>query len=78
MEPMNQPPLLRRLMAKFKNANRRLVVGMACYLILILIALYGLLPARTSNDRFVLGLVLLVIALFIVKTIVHAGDDKME
>lgn len=78
MKPMNQPPLWRRLTTKLKNANRRLVVGMACYLVLILIALYGLLPARTSNDRFVLGLVLAVIALFIVKTIVHAGNDNIE
>lgn len=70
------PPV--SLRARLKGANRRLIVAMACYLVLILIALYGLLPVRTSNDRFVLGFVLLVFALLIVKTIVHTRDDKPE
>ena len=65
-------------MAERKGTNRRLIIAMACYLVLILVALYGLLPVRTSNDRFVLGCVLLVFALLIVKTLVHAGDDKPE
>jgi hypothetical protein len=75
---MSQSPMLNNLLTKLKGANRRLIVAMACYLALILVALYGLLPVRTSNDRFVLGCVLLVFALLIVRTIVHASDDKSE
>ena len=75
---MTQFPPLVSLRAKLKGASRRLFIAMTCYLVLILIALYGLLPVRTSNDRFVLGFVLLVFALLIVKTIVHARDDKSE
>jgi len=51
---------------------------MICYLILILIALYGLLPVRNSDDRFILGFVLLVLTLLIVKTLAHAQEDKTE
>jgi hypothetical protein len=75
---MTQFPLLVYLRAKLKGASSRLFIALACYLVLILIALYELLPVRTSNDRFILGFVLLVFALLIVKTIVHAKDDKPE
>ena len=75
---MNQPPPLNNLLAKLKGASPRLFIALACYLVLILIALYELLPVRTSNDRFVLGFVLVVFALLIVKTIVHAAEDKAE
>jgi hypothetical protein len=75
---MTQFPPLVSLRAKLKGTNPRLLIALACYLILILIALYGLLPVRTSNDSFVLGFVLLVFALLIVKTIVHTSDDKSE
>ena len=75
---MNQPPALNPLLAKLKRANRKLIVALSCYFILILIALFELLPIRTANDRFVLGFVLLVFALLIVKTIVHSAEDKAE
>ncbi len=75
---MTQFPPLVSLRAKLKGASPRLFIALACYFVLILIALYELLPVRTSNDRFVLGFVLLVFALLIVKTIVHAEDDKSE
>jgi hypothetical protein len=75
---MTRFPLIGSLRAKLKGASPRLFIALACYLILILIALYGLLPVRTSNDRFVLGFVLLIFALLIVKTIVHTGEDKSE
>jgi hypothetical protein len=70
--------LLSLFHAKIKEANRRLLAALACYVVLILVALYVLLPARSSQDRFLLGLVLLVVALLIVKTLVHAKDEKME
>jgi len=75
---MTQFPPLVSLRAKLKGASPRLFMALTCYLILILVALYGLLPVRTPNDRFVLGFVLLVFALLIVKTIIHARDDKSE
>ena len=75
---MTQFPPLISLRAKLKGASPRLFIALACYLVLILIALYGLLPVRTSNDRFVLGFVLLVFALLILKTIVHTRDDNSE
>jgi hypothetical protein len=75
---MPQSSAFSNLRAKLKGANRRLIIAMACYLALILIALYELLPVRTSNDGFVLGIVLLVFLLLIVKTLVHAEEDKTE
>jgi hypothetical protein len=75
---MTQFPPLVYLRARLKGAGPRLFIALACYLVLILIALYELLPVRTSNDRFILGFVLLVFALLIVKTIVHAKDDNSE
>ena len=71
-------PPLATLRAKLKGPSPRLFIALACYFVLILIALYGLLPVRTSDERFVLGFVLLVFALLIVKTIIHAKDDKSE
>ena len=60
----------------FLRENRRLLIALGCYLILILIALYALLPARTSNDRFVLGFVLCFFAILILKTVVHSIQDR--
>ncbi len=63
----------------FLRANRRLLTALACYLVLILIALYVLLPVRTSNDRFILWFVLCFSAILIIKSIIHAvQDQKME
>ncbi len=61
-----------------KTATSRLIVAMACYFVLILIALYVLLPVRSSDEGFVLGLVLCIFAILIVKTIAHAQDEKSE
>ena len=60
----------------FLRTNRRLLAALACYLVLILIALYALLPVRTSHDRFVLWFVLCFFAVLILKTIVHAVQDR--
>jgi hypothetical protein len=60
----------------FLRANRRLQIALGCYLILILIALYALLPARTSHERFVLGFVLCFLAILMVKTIARAAQDR--
>jgi hypothetical protein len=63
---------------KWAAANRRLLVALACYGILILIALYGLLPVRSSDEGFILGLVLFVFVILIVKTFAHAEDEKLD
>jgi hypothetical protein len=60
--------LLRR---KLTAAKRRLLLAMGCYCILIAAALWTLLPVRSSDDSFVLGLVLCVFAILIIKTLVH-------
>ena len=75
---MPENPVPSSLFAKMKSANRRMLAALACYCILIGIALYALTPARTYHERFLLGLVLFVFALLIVKTLVHSGDEKME
>jgi hypothetical protein len=51
-------------------------MALACYLILIVVALVVFLPIRNSNDRFILGLVLAFFTILIVKTIVHSQDDS--
>jgi hypothetical protein len=61
-----------------KTVNRRLIVALACYGVLIGIALFALLPVRSSNEGFVLALVLCVFAILIVKTIAHAQDEESE
>jgi hypothetical protein len=66
------------LREKIKAANRRLLAALACYCVLILIALYTLLPVRSSQEAFLLGVVLFIFAILIVKTLVHAADDTPE
>jgi 4-amino-4-deoxy-L-arabinose transferase-like glycosyltransferase len=60
----------------FLHANRRLIAALACYLVLILIALYALLPIRDSHDRMLLGFVLCVFTILILRTIAHAAREK--
>jgi ABC-type uncharacterized transport system permease subunit len=60
---------------KLTPANRRLVIPMACYLVLVCAALHALLPVRTRDDRFLLGIVLVVFTILIIKTLAHADDD---
>jgi hypothetical protein len=61
-----------------KKVNRKLLIALVCYGVLILAALYLLLPVRSSNESFILGVVLLVLAILIVKTIAHSQDDDDE
>jgi hypothetical protein len=60
----------------FVRTHGRLVAALACYLVLIAITLYVLLPIHTSNDRFILGFVLCFFAILIIKTIVHTAQDR--
>ena len=59
-----------------KQTNRRrIAVAMICYGVLISVALYGLLPVRSSNETFILLTVLLVFLLLIIKTLAHSEDE---
>lgn len=49
---------------------------MICYGVLVSVALYGLLPVRSSNETFILLVVLLVFLLLIIKTIAHSDDEE--
>jgi len=68
-------PLLKEFWEKIKKANRRLLIAMICYGVIIAVALYGLLPVRTQQESYLLIAVLLVIFLFIIKTLVHSEDE---
>ena len=68
-------PLASLFREKLKTANRKLLITLACYAVLLAVALYELLPARTYYEQVLVGLVLAVAALFIVKTLVHAEDE---
>jgi hypothetical protein len=71
-------PLVSLLREKLKNASRKLLITLACYAVLLGVALYVLLPVRTDYELRLLVLVLAVAALFIAKTFVHSEDDKIE
>jgi hypothetical protein len=58
--------------------NKKLIIGLGCYAVLIAIAVYALQPIRTSNDRFLLGFVLCFFAILIVKTIIRFFQDRDE
>jgi hypothetical protein len=60
---------------KMTPATRRLLMAMACYLMLIGVALYALLPVRTKDDSFLLLMVLFVFTLLIIKTLAHSDDE---
>ncbi|MBN2338706.1 MAG: hypothetical protein JXP48_09220 [Acidobacteria bacterium] len=65
-----------RPVRRMRGGRRRVIAALACYAVLIGIALYAFLPVRTGDDRFLLGMLLAVFALFIVKTLAHAGDGE--
>jgi hypothetical protein len=70
--------LLTMLYEKIRTSNGRLMAALACYAAIIAIALYAFLPIRSSQERFLLGGVLFVIALLILKTLVHSRDENSE
>ena len=75
---MAYKPLMALLRERVKTVNRRLLAAMACYLVLILVALYALLPIQSSQEGFLLGTVLFIFAILIIKTLVHAEDNMPE
>jgi len=64
-----------RIREKTREGRGRLAAALFCYAALLAAALYTLLPARTSNEQLILGVFLLVLAVSIMKTIVHGRDQ---
>jgi hypothetical protein len=73
---MNRFESVRTILRGIIRENRRLIVALVCYLVLIVIALIAFLPVRTSHDRFILGLVLALFSILIVKTIAHSKNES--
>jgi uncharacterized BrkB/YihY/UPF0761 family membrane protein len=71
---MTQNSFFQQMSEKLKTAKGRLFAVIACYAVLLAIALYALLPARTSNERFLVGTVIAVFVLLFIKTMKHADD----
>ena len=65
-----RPTFLERL----KRLPPRLWLALFCYGVLILVGLYVLLPVRSREDWFLLGMFLAVFAILMVKTIAHSQD----
>ena len=51
--------------------KRKQFAALGCYAILLGLALYVLLPANTSDEQFILGVVLLVFAILTAKILSH-------
>jgi len=61
---------------KIKRVPSRLLIALGCYLVLVIVGLYVLLPVRSQEDRFLLGIFLAVFAILAWKSIVHANREK--
>ncbi len=66
------------IVRKIKTTNRRALFGILCYLVLLGIALYVLLPVRTSEERYLLGFVLFVFTVLIFRTLLHAAKGDLD
>jgi hypothetical protein len=64
------------LLEKIKRLPLRLMIALGCYLVLVAVGLYVLLPARTQEDRFLVGIFLAVFAILAWKSIVHANKSR--
>ena len=65
----------KNLREKIKQLPPRLIISLSCYLVLIIVGLYVLLPVRSREESFILGVFLTVFAVLILKTIVHSNKD---
>ncbi len=61
---------------KIKQLPARLLIALGCYLVLVIVGLYVLLPVRTQEDRFLLGIFLAVFAILALKTVIHANKNS--
>jgi hypothetical protein len=67
--------LLVRLRA-MSAAKRKLFAALGCYAVLLGLALYTFLPVYTYDEQLILGMVLLVFATLIAKTLVHHNSRE--
>ena len=58
---------------KIKRLPPRLLIALGCYLALVSVGLYVLLPVRSREERFLLGIFLAIFAILAWKSIVHAN-----
>jgi hypothetical protein len=68
---MIHKPLRTLFHEKMKTMSPKLLIAMGCYLVLILAALFTL-------EGFLRAAVLFFFAILVVKTIVHAEDERAE
>ncbi|MBN2241688.1 MAG: hypothetical protein JW793_03280 [Acidobacteria bacterium] len=66
----------KNLLEKIRRLPPRLLIGLGCHLALVAVGLYILLPARSREERFLLGIFLAVFAVLALKTVVHANKNK--
>ena len=59
------------LLEKIRRLPRRLRLEFGCYIVLLAVGLSVLLPVQTTEERFLLGWFLAIIALIMVRVIVH-------
>ena len=74
---MPDKPLIFFLSEKIKSVNRRLLFAMVCYLVLLSLSLYVVLPVQTKEERYLLGFVLFVFAMLIFRTLLHAAKGDL-
>jgi hypothetical protein len=75
---MPDKPLIFFLSEKIKSVNRRLLFAMVCYLVLLSLSLYVVLPVQTKEERYLLGFVLFVFAMLIFRTLLHAAKGDLD
>ena len=69
--------MLRNVIARLRAmsaAKRKLLAALCCYAILLGMSMFVLLPARTSDEQFVLGVILLIFAILTAKTLAHREE----
>jgi hypothetical protein len=75
---MAKSSLFKLLFERLKTAKGRLVAVLACYAVLLAIALYVLLPARSTYEQYLVWTIVAVFVLLFVKTMKHSEDDSSE
>ena len=66
----------RILRDKIRRLPLRLLIALGCYGVLVSVGLYFLLPVRSREDGYLLGMFLALFAILAWKSILHANKDK--
>jgi predicted membrane channel-forming protein YqfA (hemolysin III family) len=59
-----------------KRFSSRLYIALGCYGALVLVGLWVMLPVRSRDEQFLLGLFLAVFAILAVKTVAHSNMEE--